>query len=103
YDHLFSAAGQPIERWLARAAAVLRDEGIPVSSAHVIESVRLAEALAVMRGRPLAGLEEVTEAARAVLCEGSDLLTGLIQRRLMVGERLGAGPPATPMVPLPRA
>ena len=100
YDHLFTAPGQPVERWLARAAAVLREEGIPASSAHVIESVRLAEALAALRGRPLAGLEEVTEAARAVLCEGSDLLTALIQRRLVVGERLGTVPPATPMVPL---
>ena len=68
----------------------------------MIESVRLAEALAALRGRPLAGLEEVTEAARAVLCEGSDLLTALIQRRLVVGERLGAVPAATPMVPLQR-
>ena len=102
YDHLFSSAGQPIERWLAKAAAVLRDEGIGVSAAHVIEAVRLADALAALRGRPLAGLEEVTESARAVLCEGSDLLTALIQRRLVVGERLGAVPAATPMVPLQR-
>jgi len=102
YDHLFSAGGQPVERWLAKAAAVLRDEGIPASSAHVIESVRLAEALAALRGRPLPGLEEVTEAARAVLCEGSDPLTKLIQRRLVVGERLGTVPAATPMVPLRR-
>ncbi|MFZ0191602.1 MAG: DUF5682 family protein [Streptosporangiaceae bacterium] len=102
YDHLFSSAGQPLERWLAKAAAVLRDEGVPASSAHVIESVRLAEALAALRGRPLAGLEEVTESARAVLCEGSDLLVGLIQRRLVIGERLGAVPAATPMVPLQR-
>jgi hypothetical protein len=100
YDHLFSSDRLPIERWLARAAAVLRGEGIGVSSAHVIESVRLADALAALRGRPLAGLEEVTEAARAVLCEGSDLLTELIGRRLVVGERLGAVPAATPMVPL---
>ena len=102
YDHLFCSPGQPVERWLAKAAAVLRDEGIPASSAHVIESVRLAEALAALRGRPLAGLEEVTEAAHSVLCEGSDLLTALIQRRLVVGERLGTVPPATPMVPLQR-
>jgi len=102
YDHLFSSNGQPIERWLAKAADVLRDEGIPASTVHVIESVRLAQTLAVLRGRPLAGLEEVTEAARAVLCEGSDLLTELVQRRLVVGERLGAVPDATPMVPLQR-
>ena len=102
YDHLFASPGQPVERWLARAAAVLRDEGVPASSAHVIEAVRLAGALAALRGRPLAGLDEVTEATRAVLCEGSDLLVELIQRRLVVGERLGAVPPATPMVPLQR-
>jgi len=102
YDHLFSCDGHPIERWLARAAGVLRDEGIPASPAHVIEAVRLADALAALRGRPLAGLEEVTEAARAVLCDGSDLLVRLIQRRLVVGERLGAVPAATPMVPLQR-
>ena len=102
YDHLFSSPGQPIERWLARAAAVLRADGVPASSAHVIESVRLATALAALRGRPLAGLEEVTEAAHAVLCEGSDLLVALIQRKLVVGERLGTVPPATPMVPLQR-
>jgi len=102
YDHLFSSAGQPVERWLAKAAAVLREEGIAVSAAHVIEAVRLADALAALRGRPLAGLEEVTESARAVLCEGSDLLTALIQRRLVVGERLGTVPAATPMVPLQR-
>jgi hypothetical protein len=102
YDHLFSADGQPIERWLAKAAAVLRDEGIGVSSAHVIEAVRLAEALAALRGRPLAGLEEVTEASRAVLCEGSDLLTALIGRKLVIGERLGTVPADTPMVPLQR-
>jgi Family of unknown function (DUF5682) len=102
YDHLFSSERQPIEGWLAKAAAVLRADGVPASSAHVIESVRLAEALAALRGRPLAGLEEVTEAARAVLCEGSDLLAGLIQRRLVVGERLGAVPAATPQMPLQR-
>jgi hypothetical protein len=67
-----------------------------------VETVRLATALAALRGRPLPGLDEVTEAARAVLCEGSDLLVNLIQRELVVGERIGAVPPDTPMVPLQR-
>ena len=75
---------------------MLRDEGLPVSSAHVIEAVRLADSLAALRGRPLAGLSEVTEAARAVLCEGDDLPVELIQRRMVVGERLGHVPDGTP-------
>ncbi|MEV4563584.1 DUF5682 family protein [Nonomuraea sp. NPDC049419] len=102
YHHLFEAGDRPIERWLAQAAAVLRDEGLAVSSAHVIESVRLAESLAALRGRPLAGLGEVTEAARAVLCEGDDLAVELIQRRMVVGDRLGHVPDGIPMVPLQR-
>ncbi|MFC5829288.1 DUF5682 family protein [Nonomuraea insulae] len=102
YHHLFAAPDRPVERWLAGAAAVLRDEGLPVSSAHVIESVRLADSLATLRGRPLAGLGEVTEAARAVLCEGDDLAVELIQRRMVVGDRLGHVSDGTPMVPLQR-
>ncbi|MET7327674.1 DUF5682 family protein [Nonomuraea sp. NPDC005650] len=102
YHHLFGAPDRPVERWLTAAAAVLRDEGLPVSSAHVIESVRLAHTLAALRGRPLAGLGEVTEAARAVLCEGDDLAVELIQRRMVVGDRLGQVTDGTPMVPLQR-
>ncbi|AQZ60460.1 unnamed protein product [[Actinomadura] parvosata subsp. kistnae] len=102
YHHLFEAPDRPVERWLAQAAGVLRDEGLAVSSAHVIESVRLAHGLATLRGRPLAGLGEVTEAARAVLCEGDDLAVELIQRRMVVGDRLGHVSDGTPMVPLQR-
>jgi hypothetical protein len=107
YHHLFECGSfesrsQPIERWLAKAAAVLRASDIPASPAHVVESVRLANALAALRGRPLPGLAEVTEATRAVLCEGSDLLTELIQRELVIADRLGQIPPHTPMVPLQR-
>ncbi|MBT2211484.1 DUF5682 family protein [Actinomadura sp. NEAU-AAG7] len=102
YHHLFTAPDRPVERWLTAAARVLRAEDLHVSSAHVIEAVRLAEALAALRGRPLAGLEEVTQATRAVLCEGADLPVELVRERLVVGERLGAVPERTPMVPLQR-
>ena len=67
YHHLWVAQDQPIVRWLAKVARALRTRDLPVSSAHVIEAVRLAETLASLRGRPLAGLAEVTEATRAVL------------------------------------
>jgi hypothetical protein len=87
-------------RWLVSVAAVLREEGQPVSSAHVIEAVRLARTLAAMRGRPLAGLAEVTEATLAVLCDGDELRLALVNRKLVVGERLGAVPENTPSVPL---
>ena len=103
YHHLFTAHDpHVVERWLVRAAGVLRRDGVPVSSAHVIEATRLAQALATMRGRPLAGLAEVTDAAHAVLCDGDDLRLRLINRRLVVGDRLGRVPDQTPGVPIAR-
>lgn len=102
YGHLFTAPDRPIERWMTRVAGLLRDEDRMVSSAHVIEAVRLAEALAAMRGRPLAGLSEVTDAVRSVLCEGSDVPLALIHDRLIVGDELGEVPETAPVVPLQR-
>ncbi|WP_255472533.1 DUF5682 family protein [Quadrisphaera setariae] len=100
YHHLFTAPDRPVTRWLAAVAGVLREEDLPVSSASVIEAVRLAESLAVLRGRPLAGLEEVTEATRAALVDGQDHLLDLVVRRLVVGEALGVAPPDAPTTPL---
>ncbi|MFE2498289.1 DUF5682 family protein [Streptomyces scopuliridis] len=102
YGHLFGVPDRPVERWLTKVAGLLRGEDRTVSSAHVIEAVRLAETLAAMRGRPLAGLTETTDAVRAVMCEGSDVPLGLIHDRLIVGEVLGEVPDAAPAVPLQR-
>ncbi|MFI5745577.1 DUF5682 family protein [Streptomyces sp. NPDC051644] len=102
YGHLFEAADRPIERWMTKVAGLLRDEDRFVSSAHVIEAVRLADTLAAMRGRPLAGLSETTDAIRAVMCEGSDVPLALVQDRLIVGETLGEVPDTAPAVPLQR-
>ncbi|MCX5341414.1 DUF5682 family protein [Streptomyces atratus] len=102
YGHLFETADRPIERWMTKVAGLLRDEDRFVSSAHVIEAVRLAETLAAMRGRPLAGLSETTDAIRAVMCEGSDVPLALVQDRLIVGETLGEVPDTAPAVPLQR-
>ncbi|MEU6377673.1 DUF5682 family protein [Streptomyces sp. NPDC046909] len=102
YGHLFGAPDRPVERWLTKVAGLLREEDRIVSSAHVIEAVRLAETLAAMRGRPLAGLSETTDAVRAVMCEGSDVPLSLVHDRLVVGDVLGEVPQAAPAVPLQR-
>ncbi|MEU9408638.1 DUF5682 family protein [Streptomyces sp. NPDC048281] len=102
YGHLFRARDRPLERWLTKVAGLLREEDRIVSSAHVIEAVRLAETLAAMRGRPLPGLGETTDAVRAVLCEGSDVPLALVHDRLVVGDVLGEVPEAAPAVPLQR-
>lgn len=102
YGHLFRAPDRPVERWLTKVAGLLREEDRIVSSAHVIEAVRLAETLAALRGRPLPGLGETTDAVRAVLCEGSDVPLALVHDRLVVGDVLGEVPESAPAVPLQR-
>ncbi|MET8178429.1 DUF5682 family protein [Streptomyces sp. NPDC005336] len=102
YSHLFHAPDRPLERWMTKVAGLLRDEDFAVSLAHVIEAVRLAETLAAMRGRPLAGLAETTDAVRAAMCEGSEVPIALVQDRLVVGDVLGEVPESAPAVPLQR-
>lgn len=100
YDHLWKTHSDVAIRWLTRVARQLREEDLDVSSAHVIEGVRLAEALAALRDRPLPGLPELNEATLTVLCGGSETPLRLLQQKLIVGERLGHVPSDTPMVAL---
>ncbi|MEU2630317.1 DUF5682 family protein [Kitasatospora sp. NPDC007106] len=102
YHHLFTSPDRPVTRWMTGIADLLRAEDHPVSSAHVIEAVRLAETLAVLRGRPLAGLGETLDAVRSVMCDGSDVTLALVHDRLVVGDALGEVPDGAPAVPLQR-
>jgi hypothetical protein len=100
YGHLHTAPDRPVERWLARTAALLREEGLDAPPASVVEAVRLASTLAVLRGRPLPGLSECLDATRAVLTGGAEAPLQLLVERLIVGDVIGQVPPETPTVPL---
>ncbi|MDS4058775.1 MAG: DUF5682 family protein, partial [Candidatus Contendobacter sp.] len=103
YEHLWRRGGraEPVA-WFSRVARLLRDAEIDCSSAHVIECVRLAEALAAVRDRPAPGLAELLEAARTVLTTGEDAPLRLIRRDLIIGRRFGAVAEGAPTVPLQR-
>lgn len=100
YQHLWATKGQVSIRWMVKVAHLLRERGMDVSSAHLIEAVRLAETVAAMAGRPQPGLEELTEATQAVLLFGDALPLQLIEQHLIVGETLGEVPEETPAAPL---
>ena len=105
YGHLFTQpdAGDQVAvlaHWMARAARLLRSNGYDASAASVVEATRLADALAALRGRPLAGLDETTDAIQTILCHGSPLPLQAVATELLVGHDLGSVPPETPMVPL---
>ena len=103
YEHLWRSGGDGRAiGWLTRAARLFREQDMDCSSAHVIESARLAESLAAMRDHPRPGLEELYEALQTVVCMGETAPLRLIERQLVVGDRLGAIPESTPTVPLQR-
>jgi Family of unknown function (DUF5682) len=100
YAHLWRTTDHIAERWVARVASLLRAADLAASPASTVETVRLAEALAAIRGRSLPGLSELTDAVLAVLCQGDQVPLSLINGKLVVGDELGVVPEDVPTVPL---
>ena len=88
--------------WLARVARLLRSKDLDCSSAHIIETTRLAEGLAALRGHASPGLPELNEAISTVICMGETGPLQLIEHELIVGDVLGSVPADVPQVPLQR-
>lgn len=86
--------------WQSRVSGLLREEGLAVASASTIEASRLAMALAAVRGEPASGLAEMHDATLAALCHGDEAPLRLVERRLLLGERVGSVDEAVPQMPL---
>ncbi len=100
YQLLFENRKEAPIRWLLEAARLIREQGLDASPAHVIDAARLAEATAALRNLPIAGLEELREAAQATLGHGGPEKWQLVENQLVVGNRMGQVPPNSPTVPL---
>ncbi len=100
YHHLWHTPHKASVYWLTDAVRLLRKHGLDASSAHVIEALRLSDTLASLRERSRAGLGELLEALQSVLFGDSDAPLRLIERELLVNDRLGAVPLETPTLPL---
>lgn len=99
YDLLFQQK-EIVTYWMTEVARLFRKEEMDASSAHVIESVRLSQTLATMRGLSVPGLEEMFEAAVSIFCDGYESKMDLIQKQLIIGNRMGVVPPEIPVIPL---
>ena len=101
YELLFTQPReQVVTQWMVRAARLLRTQDLDASSAHAIEAVRLADTLAAVRGLSLPGIGELREAAVALLGGGYSEGLSIIERELIIGEKLGEVPPGQPATPL---
>lgn len=100
YDYLWSYPNDDGTLWVSHIADLLRKKNMDISVAHVIETVRLAQATAALRGMPAPTLDEYNEAVTTVMGFGDDMLLQLIKESLVVGNRLGSVPDGVPKVPL---
>lgn len=86
--------------WISRVASLFREKNMDISVAHVIETVRLAQATAALRNLPYPSLNEYNEAVTTVMGFGDDILLQIIREELIIGNRLGNVPDEVPKVPL---
>ena len=101
YHHLWHQPEQAAMYWLTDVARLLRKNDLDASSAHLIEVLRLADTLASLRERSRPGLTELLDACKSVLFGDSDAPLRLIERDLLINDRLGSIPPECPILPLP--
>ncbi len=100
YKLLYNNRKEVSIRWMTKVARLFREKDLDASSAHVIEAVRLAETLAVLRKLPIAGIREMYDAATSIFCEGHESQMELIESRLIIGDVMGKVPSEIPVIPL---
>lgn len=102
YQHLWrhQAEDDAITPWLARVTHAMRESGQVVSTASVIEAVRLSYSLAAVRNRPAPGFEEMREAVVACLCFGEQRIWQQVESAVLLGHQVGEIPPDAPLIPL---
>ena len=88
------------ENWLTQVARLFRKKHNDISSAHIIETQRLAVALSALRGRAFPNLNDFNESVISVMCGGDEKVFELIKKDLLVGEKIGAVPDNLPKHPL---
>jgi len=100
YGHIWKHPKDDGTLWMAKVAQLFRKKQMDTSVAHVIEAVRLANALASLRNLPKAGLEELNESTLSILCNGEPLMMRLVHNELIVSDRIGEVPTDIPKPPL---
>lgn len=100
YELLFQFQSEETVRWMVKAARLIRGKDLDASAAHALEAVRLAETLATLRQLPLPGIEELKEAAITILCEGIAERFQLIEKKLIIGDKIGKVPDSVATVSL---
>lgn len=102
YQHLWEHQLNIGSSWLVKVAHMFRRKKMDISPAHVIETIRMADSLAALRGRTMTGLDELNDAVLTVMAGGEDLMMELVKDELIVSFKIGSVPESIPLIPLQR-
>lgn len=100
YEHLWNDPENYATTWLVKVSQLFRKQGIDTSSAHALETYKLAIALCQIRGKSRISIEELNEAMLTVMCSGDGILLQLINEELIINNKIGNVPTEIPKVPL---
>ncbi|MFO3725761.1 DUF5682 family protein [Butyricimonas muris] len=100
YDHVWDYPDDDGTRWMSKVASLFRSRGMDISVAHVIETVRLAQVMAALRGLSRPSLEEYNDAVTTVMGFGDPIVLQIIREALVISNRMGNVPDDVPKVPL---
>lgn len=100
YEHQWYQREDMEMKWLIKAALAFREEGIDVSSAHILESYALSHSMAKLRGHSRISYTDLNDSIQTVMCDGEKIVYELINRKLNVDEKIGTIPSDLGNVPL---
>jgi len=89
YEFLYNHKSEAAQYWIAHAISVFRKKGKNVSSAHSLETLRLAETLRRIRKKNRIGIPELEEALTSVVFEGDREWLKLYGPDIYIGQKKG--------------
>lgn len=100
YEHIFHHPKDDGTAWITKAAKILRDKHFDISVAHVIDAVKLAQALTKIRNLHIPSPKEFNDAMISVFSQGDSFILKLLRNSLLINNKLGKVPKDVPKVPL---
>ena len=100
YRHLWKNEEDIDIKWLSKVAKLFRKNKMDITAAHVIDTLKLSRNLADIRDKSEAGLEELNDAILSTMCMGDEIKLKLIEKELIIANKIGKVPDDIPKVPL---
>ncbi len=89
YEHLYHYGFKSPELWFTKAASTLREKGVYVSTAEVMDCIELSSRLVQIKGKGYPSLEDLKEALNSSVFHGNNTYWNIIKDELLIGKSFG--------------